>query len=59
MDHDAIRSRLSDCLLSDAEMDSDWSTFEDRFPTFEPPEETDEEQAAADPEGHEEIGLAD
>ena len=61
MDHDALRSRLSDCLLSDDEMDSDWSTFEDRFPTFEEPDdaEADEERTAADPEGQEEIGLAD
>ena len=59
MDHDALRSRLSDCLLTDEEMDADWSAFEDRFPMFEPPEEADEEQTAADPEGQEEIGLAD
>jgi len=58
MDHDALGGRLEDCLLTDAEMDSDWSTFEDRFPSFEPPEDEDE-QAAADPEDQEEIGLAD
>ena len=59
MDHDALRSRLDDCLLTDEEMAVDWSTFEDRFPTFEPPEDTEEERTAADPEGQEEIGLAD
>src|SRR6056297_250259 len=59
LDHDALRSRLSDCLLIDDEMDADWSAFKDRFPMFEPPEEADEEQTAADPEGQEEIGLAD
>ncbi|WP_418285220.1 GTP-binding protein [Halorubrum sp. DTA46] len=37
MDHDALRERLDDCLLDDAEMTADWSAFEDRFPTFEPP----------------------
>src|SRR6056297_3098950 len=59
MDHDALRSRLSDCLLIDDEMDADWSAFKDRFPMFELPEEADEKQTAADPEGQEEIGLAD
>ena len=61
MDHDALRGRLSDCLLTDDEMDSDWSTFADRFPTFEEPDDADadEERTAADPEGQEEIGLAD
>jgi len=61
MDHDALRGRLSDCLLTDDEMDADWSTFEDRFPTFEEPDDAgaDEDRTAADPEGQEEIGLAD
>ena len=63
MDHDALRERLGDCLLDDDEMDADWSTFDDRFPTFEEPEELEEDQAdhdhPADPEGQEEIGLAD
>jgi len=63
MDHDALRERLTDCLLTDDEMDADWSTFEDRFPTFELPEEAEEAEAdhdhPADSEGQEEIGLAD
>ena len=61
MDHDALRGRLSDCLLTDDEMDADWSTFADRFPTFEEPDDAgaDEDRTAADPEGQEEIGLAD
>ncbi len=60
MNHDALREQLSDCLLSDAEMDADWSTFEDRFPAFELPDDTeDDAQTAADPETQEEIGLAD
>jgi len=59
MDHDGLRSRLSECLLTDEEMDADWSEFEDRFPVFEPPEDDAEEAAAADPEDQEEIGLAD
>jgi len=42
MDHERLRSRLDDCLLSDAEMTADWSAFEDRFPVFEPPEEAEE-----------------
>jgi len=59
MDHDALRDRLDDCLLDDAEMAADWSAFEDRFPTFEPPADDAENDAAADPDGQEEIGLAD
>ncbi len=58
MDHEAVRKQLEACLLTDEEMDADWETFEDRFPTFEVPEEEH------DHEGHnhdqqEEIGLAD
>jgi len=59
MDHDSIRGRLSNCLLTDEEMDADWSSFEDRFPAFEPPEDEAEGSAAGDPEEQEEIGLAD
>ncbi len=61
MDHEAVRQQLEACLLTDEEMDADWETFEDRFPTFEVPEEALEDH---DHEGHshdqqEEIGLAD
>jgi len=61
MDHDRLRQRLDQCLLTDAEMDADWSAFEDQFPEFvEPEAETDDEQTpAADPDDQEEIGLAD
>ncbi|MDQ2052335.1 GTP-binding protein [Natronolimnohabitans sp. A-GB9] len=30
---DALQARLDDCLLTDAEMDTDWSTFENPAPT--------------------------
>ena len=62
MDHDALRGRLDDCLLTDDEMDADWSAFEDRFPRFDPPKEaeaSDDQNPAADPDEQEEIGLAD
>ncbi|MFC6753171.1 CobW family GTP-binding protein [Halorubrum tibetense] len=64
MDHDEVRERLDDCVLTDREMDADWSAFEDRFPTFEPPAEdaaTDDAAADAttDADEQEEIGLAD
>ena len=62
MDHDALRGRLGDCLLTDDEMDADWAAFEDRFPRFDPPEEAetgDDQTPAADPDEQEEIGLAD
>lgn len=32
LDEDALRSELSDCELTDAEMDADWSAFENPFP---------------------------
>jgi len=62
MDHDALRSRLDECLLTEMEMDAEWSAFEDRFPRFETPEnaeESDDQPPAADPDNQEEIGLAD
>ena len=64
MDHDALREQLNDCLLDDAEMAADWSAFEDRFPTFEPPADeqaADEgaDAATVDVDEQEEIGLAD
>ncbi|MCU4740713.1 GTP-binding protein [Natronoglomus mannanivorans] len=72
LDHEALTDDLEDCLLSDEEMDADWSAFDDRFPTFEFPE--DEGEGASDDGGEndhdhdhghdhtetqEEIGLAD
>ncbi|SDQ27903.1 GTP-binding protein [Natronobacterium texcoconense] len=60
IDHDALRSDLADCLLTDEELEEDWTTYEDRFPTFEPPAEGDDESAAeTDADAQEEIGLAD
>ncbi|CAI49279.1 CobW domain protein [Natronomonas pharaonis DSM 2160] len=64
MDATSLEDRLADCLLTDEDMEADWSAFEDRFPTFERPEaepekaDADEaEQAGTD--DSEEIGLAD
>ncbi len=71
MDHDVLRGRLEDALLTDAEMDADWSAFTDRFPTFEDAEPEATEQASAeDPETEddaapdatdvaEEVGIAE
>ncbi|EMA31064.1 GTP-binding protein [Halobiforma nitratireducens] len=64
MDHDALRADLADCLLTDAELEEDWSTYEDRFPTFERPDEDDEVPAESDGDAtaedqQEEIGIAD
>ncbi len=56
LDHDAIRADLEECLLTDAELDDDWTTYEDPFPTFDLPPEADEE---TDAESQEEVGLAD
>lgn len=35
MDEDALQEALDDCLLSDAEMEADWTTFENPFPDSE------------------------
>ena len=35
VEESAIEAALDDCLLTDREMDADWSTFENRFPTVE------------------------
>ena len=62
MDHDALRSRLDECLLTEIEMDAEWSAFEDRLPRFETPEnaeDSDDQTPVADPDEQEEIGLAD
>jgi hypothetical protein len=59
MDHDRLRGRLGECLLTDAEMDADWSAFGDRFPEFVEPEADDDQTPTADPDEQEEIGLAD
>ncbi|ELY99655.1 GTP-binding protein [Natrialba aegyptia] len=58
MDHESIREHLEICLLTDEEMDADWDAFDDRFPTFEEPE-AGEDGEPEDPDGQEEIGIAD
>ncbi|WIV66840.1 GTP-binding protein [Natrialbaceae archaeon AArc-T1-2] len=58
MDHDAIRADLESCLLTADELEEDWSTYEDRFPTFDY-EEAEEEGDNADADAQEEVGLAD
>ncbi|MFB6108617.1 MAG: GTP-binding protein [Haloplanus sp.] len=45
MDDDALVSALDDCLLTDAEMDADWSEFENPFPATQ-----GETRAVAEPE---------
>ncbi|RQG95219.1 GTP-binding protein [Natrarchaeobius chitinivorans] len=64
MDHESIRSDLDDCVLADGELEADHSAYEDRFPTFEPPEtegDAEAENVAEDDHGssQEEIGIAD
>ncbi|WP_049926729.1 GTP-binding protein [Halopiger goleimassiliensis] len=69
MDHESLRADLADCLVTDDELEDDWSTYEDRFPTFDPPgsdEPTagEQDETGADgpvdaPDDQEEIGLAD
>ncbi|SDK01772.1 GTP-binding protein [Natronorubrum texcoconense] len=69
MDHESLQSDLVDCLVTEAELDADPSTFEDRFPTFEPPEEAaaDDAVEGAEADGEhdhdhdatEELGIAD
>jgi G3E family GTPase len=58
MDHESIREHLELCLLTDQEMDVDWDAFDDRFPTFEEPEEV-EDGEPKEHDGQEEIGIAD
>ncbi|SEO50833.1 GTPase, G3E family [Halorientalis persicus] len=55
MDHDTVRESLTDALLTEAEMDADWTAFDDLFPVFT----TDDEDEPADDESAEEVGLAD
>ncbi|SIR72128.1 GTP-binding protein [Natronorubrum thiooxidans] len=64
MDHASLRSDLADCLLTADELEANWSAFEDRFPTFEPPEPAaedaaDEPDADDQQEQTEELGIAD
>jgi len=60
IDHESIRENLELCLLTDEEMDAEWETFNDRFPTFEPPEDADEDETEnPERDGQEEIGIAD
>ena len=57
MDQESIRAQLERCLLTDEEMDADWDAFEDRFPTFEEPEERADDASETHDE-QEEIGIA-
>ncbi|ELY42232.1 GTP-binding protein [Natronorubrum tibetense] len=60
MDHESIRNHLELCLLTDEEMEADWEAFDDRFPTFEEPDEAEEgEPGEPDHDSQEEIGIAD
>ncbi|ELY58645.1 GTP-binding protein [Natronolimnohabitans innermongolicus] len=67
MDHESLRGSLEDCLVTDAELEAGLEGIEDRFPTFEPPEEDVDEDddsaadAAADQDRSEseELGIAD
>ncbi|AXR83384.1 GTP-binding protein [Natrarchaeobaculum sulfurireducens] len=64
MDHDDLRDALEACLLTDGELEEDWSRYEDRFPPFEPSAESEAEDATDGPgaeteDDQEEIGLAD
>ncbi len=59
MDHDAVESRLADCLLTDEELARDWTEFDDRFPTFEAPEEKEDGEHEHNHDESEEVGLAD
>jgi len=64
MNHEEVRSALEASLLFDDELEDDWSAYEDRFPTFEPPEEEGHDHEADTPttdgsDEQEEIGLAD
>jgi len=46
MDHQTVRERFEDCLLTDEEMGERWERYEDRFPQFD----LDKQAAQADPE---------
>ncbi|NUB90787.1 GTP-binding protein [Haloterrigena sp. SYSU A558-1] len=64
MDRESLRSDLKSCLATDADLEADPATLEDRFPQFEPPEEeleNDEETNDADEDRDHatELGIAD
>ncbi|WP_137291436.1 GTP-binding protein [Natronorubrum halophilum] len=65
MDHAALQADLVECLVTDDEREADWTTFDDRFPTFEPPEveggsDGDEKAERDGKHDHtEELGIAD
>ncbi|WP_339104780.1 GTP-binding protein [Haloterrigena salinisoli] len=70
MDRESLRASLEDCLATDAELAADPDAFEDRFPTFEAPEDAevaaadeddpDTADASEDRDDHaEELGIAD
>ncbi|ELY94018.1 cobalamin synthesis protein P47K [Natrialba chahannaoensis JCM 10990] len=58
MDHEAVRTNLEECLLTDEELAADDLTYEDRFPTFEVPAE-DEASPDDDPADEQEIERAE
>jgi G3E family GTPase len=60
MDHESLRADLADCVLTDDELEADPSTYDNRFPTFEPPEDEAASPGIDDADsGQEEIGIAD
>lgn len=62
MDHDALRVDLETATLTDEEMDTNWDAFEDRFPTFQSSEDTEEatnQDTQSTDDSAEEVGLAD
>ena len=64
MDHDALGADLDAALLTDDEMNADWTAFDDRFPVWDAegdaePGEGTEESAETTDDGAEEVGLAD
>ncbi len=60
MDHEQVEEQFSECLLTDEEMDEDWESYDDRFPTFELDEDAEDEQGDTPTEdGAEELGIAD
>ena len=63
MDHDALGADLDAALLTDDEMNADWTAFDDRFPVWDAegdaePGEGTEESAETTDDGAEEVGLA-
>jgi len=64
MDHDALSADLDAALLTDDQMNADWTAFDDRFPTWDAGGDAElgegaEESAETTNDGAEEVGLAD